>query len=60
MVTKCPKCSSHNLKKYKYDGVDCFQCSKCGYDSCDDENFPEERTSQREKGRYNPYKAGRK
>lgn len=57
---KCSKCGSEKIKKYKYENIDCYQCLKCNYDSCEEQEFPEQRTSQREKGRYNPYKAGRK
>ncbi|MBN2421253.1 hypothetical protein JXB27_03165 [Candidatus Woesearchaeota archaeon] len=57
---KCKKCKSRKVRPYKYENVDCYECYNCGYDSCEDNEFPEERGSQREKGRYNPYKAGRK
>jgi hypothetical protein len=57
---KCEKCNSIKVRPYKYGDVNCYECSNCGYDSCDDVEFPEEKTSQREKGRYSPYKSGRK
>lgn len=60
-VLICPRCNSTKLKKYLYMGFVCFKCLNCKYDSCSDLDFvPEQRTSQREKGRFSPYKAGRK
>ena len=57
----CPRCNSTKIKRYKYINTDCYQCLNCGYDTCSDVgSFPEQRTSQKEKGRYSPYKAGRK
>lgn len=58
---KCEKCKSTKVRPYKYGDVNCYECSNCGYDSCEEyEDLPEERTSQKAKGSYNPYKAGRK
>jgi Zn ribbon nucleic-acid-binding protein len=58
---KCKKCKSTKVRPYKYEDVDCYECSNCGYDSCEEyEQDAEERSSQKEKGRYTPYKAGRK
>ncbi len=57
----CKKCKSEKLKKYKYLNVDCYVCHNCAYDSCVEiDEFPEQRTSQREKTRHSPYKAGGK
>lgn len=57
----CKKCGSTKLRHYKYENVDCYECSDCGYDSCEEyENVPESRNSQREKGRYTPYKTSGK
>ena len=55
----CPKCKSSNAKIIDYGGVRCVVCRKCGYDESKQyEVFPEEKKSQKEKGRYTPYKAG--
>jgi len=57
----CPKCHSSKIKFIDYLGAKCLVCSECGYDESDDlEASPSERKSQREKGRYSPYKAGGK
>jgi len=54
---KCPKCGSE-AKKVKYLGTDCIICS-CGYDERDKYDMVSgQRTSQKEKARFNPYKAG--
>lgn len=56
---KCPKCKS-KLKKYHYQNTECYECEKCGFDSCSEYiELPEQRASQKAKGRYSPYKAGR-
>jgi len=57
---KCPECGSDKIKKVEYMDITCIVCDKCGYDEREiyDDNL-EERTSQREKSRYNPYKSGR-
>ena len=58
-VGGCPDCGSDNLEKYKYNKTECFKCKDCGFDICEEfEQTPEERTSQKEKGRYSPYKTG--
>ena len=56
---KCPKCKSGNVKIIDYMGIKCIRCSNCGYDESKEyEVYPEEKTSQKEKGRYTPYKSG--
>ena len=55
----CPKCKSNNVKIIKYMGVKCVLCSNCGFDESKQyEVFPEEKKSQKAKGRYTPYKVG--
>lgn len=55
----CPKCESNNIKLIQYLGVNCIMCKNCGYDESKQyEVFPEDKVSQKEKGRYSPYKAG--
>ena len=40
-------------------GVECIICNNCGFDeSSQYEVFPEEKKSQRAKGKYTVYKAG--
>lgn len=57
----CPKCNSENIKVVDYLGIKCLVCNNCGFDErYYYEIYPEQRTSQKEKGRFNPYKAGGK
>ena len=57
--TVCPSCNSDNIKIIDYLGVKCIICNNCGLDESKQyEVFPEENKSQKEKGRYTPYKAG--
>ncbi len=59
MKTKCPKCKSSNIKIIDYLEVKCIICNNCGFDEGKEyEVYPEEKTSQKEKGRFTPYKAG--
>jgi len=56
---KCPQCGSPKMRSYKHGDVNCFECMSCDYDSCEEiEDYPEERSSQKAKGSYSPYKAG--
>ena len=58
-MKSCPKCNSSNIKIIDYMGVKCIKCSNCGYDESKQyEIYAEEKKSQKEKGRYAPYKAG--
>ena len=55
----CPKCKSNNIKIINYMDIKCVICSKCGYDESKQYDvFPEEKKSQKVKGRYTPYKVG--
>ncbi|MFH0867696.1 MAG: hypothetical protein V1831_00105 [Candidatus Woesearchaeota archaeon] len=59
MKNKCPKCKSSNVKIVDYMGVKCIRCNDCGFDETEQYDvYPEEKTSQKEKGRYTVYKAG--
>ena len=59
MKNKCPKCKSSNVKIVDYMDIKCIVCKNCGYDETKQYDvYPEEKTSQKEKGRYSPYKAG--
>lgn len=58
---QCPQCGSTNVKDLQDNGIDYIQCLKCGYDELEsDDEFPHQRSTQREKGRYSPYKTGGK
>lgn len=60
-MKKCPKCGSEKVKTVNYEGVSCIICLECGYDeTMEMDTWPESRSSQKEKGRYSPYKAGGK
>lgn len=56
---KCPKCKSTDVTVHEDEGLSFVTCNSCDYDELE-EFYPSERTSQREKARYSPYKAGRK
>ena len=59
MKSKCPKCKSSNVKIINYMGVKCVKCNNCGFDESKQyEVYPEEKTSQKEKSRFTPYKVG--
>jgi len=58
-VNTCPQCHSENIKKVDHMGISCTVCNNCGYDEKNlYEVYPEQKTNQKEKGRYTPYKAG--
>jgi Zn ribbon nucleic-acid-binding protein len=58
-MKSCPKCKSGKIKLVDYSGIKCIICSKCGHDEREVyEQYPEERTSQKAKARYTPYKSG--
>ncbi len=59
MSKKCPKCSSLNVKSISYLGAKVLKCSDCGFDeSALLDVFPEDKSSQKAKGSYSPYKTG--
>jgi Zn ribbon nucleic-acid-binding protein len=61
MHKKCPKCKSDNTKLIDYLGTKTLKCGDCGFDESKElDVFPEQRETQREKGRYTPYKSGGK
>ena len=58
-MNKCPKCGSKNVKFYSYLNIRAIKCSNCGFDEGNVyEVFPEQKASQKAKGRYNVYKRG--
>ena len=55
----CPNCKSDDVKIISYIGIKCVVCNNCGFDeSRQYDVYPEEKKSQKEKGKYTPYKAG--
>lgn len=55
----CPRCRSANIRIVDYLGMSCIICNDCNYDERQQYDlYPEEKTSQREKGRFTPYKVG--
>ena len=58
-MDKCPRCGSKNIKNYNYLGIAAIKCGSCGFDeSSVYEVFPEQKTSQKAKGKYAVYKTG--
>ncbi len=59
----CPRCRSENVEVLDED-LSLIRCRACGYDGLEEgnsgNNSSEGRKSQREKGRYSPYKQGGK
>ena len=56
---KCPKCGSEKIKIIDYLDLKCIKCGNCDYDeTAQYEVYPSEKTSQKAKGHYNPYKTG--
>ena len=59
MSKKCPKCGSLNAKTIDYLGSKVIKCSDCGFDESELlDVFPSEKSSQKAKGSYSPYKTG--
>ena len=58
-MNKCPKCGSADINIYNYLGIKTIKCSNCGFDEGAVYHvFPEQKTSQKAKGRYAVYKTG--
>ena len=58
-MAKCTKFGSKNTKLVIYLGITTIKCSKCGFDESKVyEVYPEEKKSQKAKGRYAVYKMG--
>ncbi|MEK6969743.1 MAG: hypothetical protein AABW48_04920 [Nanoarchaeota archaeon] len=60
MQRNCPKCNSSNVKVIEEEGIFFIVCNSCGYDELEADFFPEDRSSQREKNKFSPYKTGGK
>jgi len=56
----CPKCGSHVVISLEHEGVTYLQCRICHYDELEEDLADQGRSSQREKGKYTPYKIGGK
>jgi DNA-directed RNA polymerase subunit M/transcription elongation factor TFIIS len=57
----CPKCKSPHVILEEYQGLDCIVCNDCGYDESQQyEVYPEHKSSQKAKGKFNVYKSGGK
>ena len=60
-MRKCPKCGSKDIKFYNYLNIKAIKCDNCGFDeSSVYDVYPEQKTSQKAKGRYTIYKTGGK
>ena len=58
-MRKCPKCNSADIKFYTYLGIKTIKCNNCGFDESNIYDvYPEQKTSQKAKGRYTVYKTG--
>ena len=58
-MSKCPKCGSENIKFKNYLGIKAIKCNNCGFDESNIyEVYPEQKTSQKSKGKYTIYKTG--
>ncbi len=58
-MDKCPKCGSDDIKHGKYLDIEIIKCRNCGFDeSSVYEVYPEQKTSQKAKGKFNVYQAG--
>lgn len=58
-MRKCPKCNSKDIKLLSYLGINVIKCSKCGFDErVVYDVYPEQKTSQKAKGKYSVYKTG--
>lgn len=58
MADKCPKCGSFKTETLADHNVTFIVCRACGYDESMYDITEEKRQTQREKGKYNPYKTG--
>lgn len=56
---KCPICKSSNVEVEIIDDLEFLKCNSCGFDEKDDyEVYPEERSAQKGKSGFTPYKRG--
>ena len=58
-MEKCPKCGSRDIKFFNYLNIRTIKCNNCGFDEAAVyEVYPEQKTSQKAKGKYTIYKKG--
>lgn len=58
-MRRCPKCGSYNVEPYMFQSAEVIKCNECGFDEgAEFEQHPTEKASQKEKGKFNVYKAG--
>ena len=58
-MNKCPKCNSEDIKLLSYLGINVIKCNNCGFDErIVYDVYPEQKTSQKAKGKYSVYKTG--
>ncbi|MBI2653962.1 hypothetical protein HYX02_04070 [Candidatus Woesearchaeota archaeon] len=56
---KCLKCGSKDIRLFDYLGIKAIKCNNCGFDERNVyEVYPEEKKSQKAKGKYAVYKTG--
>ena len=58
-MKKCPKCGSGDVKFYNYLNIKVLKCNNCGFgEGSIYEVYPEQKASQKAKGKYSVYKTG--
>ena len=58
-MPRCPRCKSPDVELIQYLNMKAIVCKHCGFDERQEyEYFDEGRSSQKEKGRFSPYKTG--
>ena len=60
MKARCVKCGSFDVSVTEEEGLSFIKCNKCGFDELEEGYFSAGKTSQKEKGKFSPYKAGGK
>lgn len=56
---KCPICKSTDIKIEIIDDLEFIKCNKCRFDETEDyEVYPEEKSGQKGKSGFTPYKRG--
>ncbi|MBI4145574.1 hypothetical protein HY493_05225 [Candidatus Woesearchaeota archaeon] len=59
LMPACPRCKSADVKLVAYRGQQMRVCNVCGFDETTEfESEAGEKTSQKAKGSYSPYKTG--
>lgn len=59
MNKKCPHCDSEDIQIVEYMDIKCVVCNHCGFDERKEYDvYPEDKSNQKEKGRYNVYQTG--